>query len=65
VAFGVAGLDWRQYVRTDPAMMRPAEVDTLIGDASKAARVLGWKPRVSFPDLVEMMVRADLARLAP
>ena len=64
VAFAVAGLDWRDYVRTDPAMMRPAEVDRLIGDASKAARVLGWKPRVSFPDLVEMMVRADLARLA-
>jgi GDPmannose 4,6-dehydratase len=63
IAFAVVGLDWREYVRTDPAMMRPAEVDTLIGDASKAERVLGWKPRVSFPELVEMMVRADLARL--
>jgi GDPmannose 4,6-dehydratase len=46
-------------------MMRPAEVDTLIGDASKAERVLGWKPRVSFPELVELMVRADLARRTP
>jgi GDPmannose 4,6-dehydratase len=65
VAFGVVDLDWREFVRTDPAMLRPAEVDTLIGDASKAERVLGWKPRVSFPELVEMMVRADMTRLAP
>jgi GDPmannose 4,6-dehydratase len=65
IAFGVVDLDWREFVCTDPAMLRPAEVDTLIGDASKAERVLGWKPRVTFPELVEMMVRADVTRLAP
>ena len=62
-AFASVGLDWRQHVREDPALLRPAEVDHLIGDASKARRVLGWSPRVSFPALVEMMVRADLERL--
>jgi len=64
VAFGAVGLDWHDHVRTDAALLRPAEVDTLIGDPSKAQRVLGWQPRVSFPELVEMMVRSDLARLA-
>jgi GDPmannose 4,6-dehydratase len=63
VAFGVVGLDWRAHVRQDPALLRPAEVDSLIGDASKARRVLGWAPRVGFAELVEMMVRADLERL--
>ncbi len=63
VAFGAVGLDWRQYVKTDPAFLRPAEVDLLIGDAAKARSVLGWKPAVTFTGLVEMMVRADLARL--
>jgi len=64
IAFAYVGLDWRQYVRADPALLRPAEVDTLIGDASKARRVLGWAPRVSFRGLVEMMVQADLERRA-
>ncbi|MEV7457993.1 GDP-mannose 4,6-dehydratase [Pseudarthrobacter oxydans] len=60
-AFAAAGLDdWRNYVRQDPKYMRPAEVDLLIGDASKAQRVLGWKPKVSFPELVAMMVENDL-----
>ncbi|HZP41393.1 MAG TPA: GDP-mannose 4,6-dehydratase [Candidatus Binatia bacterium] len=63
IAFGVVGLDWRAYVREDPALLRPAEVDRLIGDASKARRVLGWAPRVGFAELVEMMVRADLERM--
>ncbi len=63
VAFGCAGLEWKKYVREDPALLRPAEVELLVGDASKARRVLGWAPRVSFPALVEMMVRADLERL--
>ncbi len=63
VAFGVVGLDWRDYVREDPAFLRPAEVDLLVGDAAKARSRLGWAPRVSFHGLVEMMVRADLARL--
>ena len=63
IAFGHVGLDWQRYVRIDPALMRPAEVDHLIGDAGKAARVLGWTPTMSFRGLVEMMVDADLARL--
>jgi len=63
IAFTAAGLDWRRYVRQDPALLRPAEVDHLVGDASKARRILGWEPRVAFPTLVEMMVRADLDRL--
>jgi GDPmannose 4,6-dehydratase len=63
-AFTYAGLDWQRHVKLDPAFVRPAEVDHLIGDASKAARVLGWSPMVDFKRLVEMMVDADLARLA-
>jgi GDPmannose 4,6-dehydratase len=65
IAFDRAGLDWQKYVVQDPALIRPAEVDLLIGDASKARRVLGWKPEVSFQELVRRMVDADLARLAP
>jgi len=64
IAFGHAGLDWQRYVRIDPAFLRPAEVDHLIGDPSKAKTVLGWEPRVTFENLVSMMVDADLARLA-
>jgi GDPmannose 4,6-dehydratase len=63
-AFGHAGLDWQKYVRVDPAFLRPAEVDHLIGDASKAKRVLGWEPQVSFEQLIAMMVDADIARLS-
>jgi GDPmannose 4,6-dehydratase len=63
LAFAAAGLDWQKYVKIDPALVRPAEVDLLIGDPSKAKKVLGWKPEVSFEQLVERMVRADLARL--
>jgi GDPmannose 4,6-dehydratase len=63
-AFGHAGLDWQKYVRVDPAFLRPAEVDHLIGDASKAKRVLGWEPSVSFERLVAMMVDADIAMLS-
>ena len=65
LAFARAGLDWREWVREDPALHRPAEVDHLIGDASKARSVLGWGPSVSLPELTEMMVDADLAALAP
>lgn len=62
VAFEAAGLDdWRSYVRQDPKFMRPAEVDLLIGDSSKAHSVLGWKPKVSFTELVTMMVENDLS----
>jgi GDPmannose 4,6-dehydratase len=61
-AFAVADLpDWERYVRQDPAFMRPAEVDLLLGDASKARDKLGWTPTVSFPELVQMMVESDLA----
>ncbi len=63
IAFAHVGLDWQKYVVTDPAFIRPAEVDLLIGDPSKAKRVLGWKPEVSFEQLVHMMVDADLERL--
>jgi len=66
IAFESAGLgSYERYVRTDPRFVRPAEVDLLIGDPSKAHRVLGWKPEVSFEQLVEMMVEADLNRLRP
>lgn len=61
-AFTHAGLeDWEQYVRQDPKFFRPAEVDLLIGDSSKAKRVLGWEPEVGFDELVKMMVDNDLA----
>ena len=63
VAFGHAALDWKKYVTLDPRFLRPAEVDHLIGDPSKARRVLGWKPEIDFPGLVTMMVDADIARL--
>jgi len=64
VAFGHAGLDWKKYVRMDPALLRPAEVDHLIGDASKAKRVLGWEPKVTFEGLIQSMVDEDLRRLS-
>ena len=63
-AFSHVGLDWRAHVRLDPQFLRPAEVDHLIGDASKARRVLGWEPAVDFSGLVRMMVDADLGRLS-
>lgn len=63
VAFGYLDLDWREYVVQDERFYRPAEVDLLVGDASKARRVLGWEPQVSFEELVKMMVDADLALL--
>jgi GDPmannose 4,6-dehydratase len=63
IAFRHVGLDWRQYVKEDPTLKRPAEVDLLVGDASKARAQLGWTPRVSFAELVGMMVDADVARL--
>ena len=59
-AFGIVDLDWRDFVEIDPRYFRPSEVDHLEGDPSKAREVLGWRPRVSFPDLVEMMVESDL-----
>jgi GDPmannose 4,6-dehydratase len=63
VAFEHVQLDYRDHVKTDPQFVRPAEVDTLLGDASHARKVLGWEPRTPFKQLVEMMVDADLKRL--
>ncbi len=63
VAFGLVDMKWEEYVRTDPRYERPAEVDLLIGDASKAKSKLGWEPETDFRDLVELMVKADLAEL--
>jgi GDPmannose 4,6-dehydratase len=64
VAFGHAGLDWRKHVRLDPTLIRPAEVEHLIGDSSKARTQLGWTPSVDFAGLIKMMVDADLGRVA-
>lgn len=61
LAFGRADLDWKKYVKFDEKFTRPAEVDLLIGDAGKAKRILGWEPKTSFKDLVNMMVDSDLA----
>src|SRR2546422_9220160 len=64
VAFAHVGLDWKAYVKVDPRFARPAEVDTLQADPAKARRELGWAPKVDFRTLVEMMVDADLERVA-
>jgi GDPmannose 4,6-dehydratase len=63
LAFERAGLDWRKHVEVDPRYYRPSEVDHLRGDASKAARILGWKPTIRFPELVALMVDADIQLL--
>jgi GDPmannose 4,6-dehydratase len=62
-AFGCLGLDWQQYVVSDPKYFRPAEVDLLVGDASKAHAKLGWEPSVDFEELVRLMVEADMKAL--
>lgn len=62
VAFGVVGLDYRDHVVQDPQLLRPAEVDLLVADATKARTVLGWRPTLSFQELIRMMVEADLDR---
>jgi GDPmannose 4,6-dehydratase len=64
VAFHYVGLDPGRHIVVDPSLLRPAEVDRLVGDASRARETLGWQPRISFHELVEMMVDADLARLS-
>jgi GDPmannose 4,6-dehydratase len=63
IAFGHLDLDWCEHVVIDPQLYRPAEVETLLADPSKARRVLGWQARVSFKELVQMMVDADVTRL--
>jgi GDPmannose 4,6-dehydratase len=65
IAFDHAGLDWRRHVVIDPRFYRPAEVDVLLGDASKARRKLGWQPQISFEQMVCAMVDADIASLRP
>ncbi len=62
-AFSHAGLNWKDFVKQDPRFMRPADVDVLVADASKAKKMLGWKPKVDFKQLVAMMVDADIERL--
>jgi GDPmannose 4,6-dehydratase len=64
IAFEHVGMDWEEHVTVDDRFLRPAEVDLLIGDPTKARSVLGWKPEVSFDGLVRMMVDADLAALS-
>lgn len=64
VAFDHVGLDWQDYVVQDPKFMRPAEVDLLLGDASKAQKQLGWQPSTSFEELIQMMVESDIDRNA-
>ncbi len=64
-AFSYVGLDWQNHVKTDPKLVRPAEVDFLQGDSSLAHKKLGWKPKTSFAQLIKMMVEADLERLGP
>jgi len=63
IAFGAAGLDWKKYVVLDPKFLRPAEVELLVGDPAKAKKKLGWEPKVSFRELIKMMVDADIKGL--
>ena len=63
-AFNYVGLDWEKYIEVDPRYFRPAEVDLLMGDASKAKRILGWEPKIKFKELVHLMVDADMKALA-
>jgi len=63
LAFGLVGLDWERYVVVDPTYFRPADVDILLGDPSKARRVLGWEPRTKFKELVRIMLEADVQQL--
>jgi GDPmannose 4,6-dehydratase len=64
VAFGRVGMDWKKYVEIDERFMRPAEVDLLVGNPEKANRILGWQPEVTFEEMIEAMVEADLDRLS-
>jgi GDPmannose 4,6-dehydratase len=64
IAFGEVGLDYREFVKVDERYYRPAEVDQLIGDASKARKVLGWEPTYTFHELIKEMVAEDLAALS-
>jgi GDPmannose 4,6-dehydratase len=63
IAFAHVGLDWQQHVRDDPSLLRPAEVEQLVGDASKARQRLGWQQSLGFQDLIALMVDADIERV--
>ena len=63
LAFVHAGLDWRDHVVVDQKLLRPADIDQLVGDASKARKTLGWRPKVSFPELIKMMMDADTKKV--
>ena len=63
-AFSVVGLNWKDYVETDPHFVPPVQTGPLTGDASKAKKVLGWEPKTKFKDLVRIMVHADLAKFS-
>ena len=62
LAFKLAGLNWKRHVRIDPKYFRPTEVDVLVGDASKAKKILKWKPKVKFEQLTKIMLNADLKK---
>jgi GDPmannose 4,6-dehydratase len=62
-AYGYVGLDWKDYIEVDPRFVRPTETGPLVGDATKAKKVLGWTPKTSFKELVQLMVNSHLARL--
>ena len=62
-AFSAAGLDWQEYVKLDERFVRPAEVDLLIGDSTKAKEKLGWEPKVSFEEMIKLMVDSDIERV--
>lgn len=63
LAFGLAGLNWKRYIRIDPRYFRPTEIDSLLGDARKAAKVLKWKPKIKFKELVKIMLNSDFKKL--
>jgi GDPmannose 4,6-dehydratase len=63
IAFACVDLDWQRYVYVDEAFLRPADVDLLIGDATKAKQKLGWQPSITFEEMIQKMVEADLAAL--
>ncbi len=63
LAFGYVGLDWEKFVTIDPRFIRPTETGPLVGNSAKAKRILGWEPKVQFPELVHMLVDAHISRL--
>ena len=63
MAFGALGMDWEDYVYVDPEFIRPADVDLLVGDSTKAEEFLGWEPTVTFEEMIQRMVEADLEML--